>query len=109
MLEPIFVRNGVRVAFSGHDHIYQRVTLQQGVQYFVSGAGGKIREGDINRRDSIVAFGYDSDSHFMVIDADAVSLKFSAINTQGQTIDSGQILAPSKAVAGFFDRFRSVA
>jgi 3',5'-cyclic AMP phosphodiesterase CpdA len=66
VLEPIFVRNGVQVAFSGHDHIYQRVTPQQGVQYFVSGAGGKIREGDI-KRDSLVAFGYDQDSHFLVM------------------------------------------
>src|SRR6185369_696999 len=58
VVEPIFVQRGVKVAFSGHDHIYQRVTPQQGVQYFVSGAGGKIREGDINKKDSIVAMGY---------------------------------------------------
>ena len=108
LLEPIFVRNGVQVAFSGHDHIYQRVTLQQGVQYFVSGAGGKIREGDI-KRDSLVAFGYDDDSHFMLIDADATTLSFSAINSQGQTIDSGKLIAPVKSVARFFDRFRAVA
>jgi len=109
VVEPMFKRHGVRVAFSGHDHIYQRVALQQDVQYFVSGAGGKIREGDINRRDPLVAFGYDADSHFMVIDADATSFKYAAINTQGQAVDSGQILAPMKSVSRFFDRFRAVA
>jgi acid phosphatase len=107
VVEPIFVRHGVRVAFSGHDHIYQRVAPQQDVQYFVSGGGGKLREGDINRRDPLVAFGYDSDSHFMVIDADPVSFSYKAVNTRGETIDSGRILSPSKSVASFFDRFRS--
>ena len=56
-VHPLFVRHGVQVVFSGHDHIYQRVTLQNDVQYFVSGAGGKIRVGDVNRKDKLVAVG----------------------------------------------------
>jgi hypothetical protein len=91
-IEPLFVRSGVKVAFSGHDHIYQRVTPQQGVQYFVSGAGGKIREGNL-KRDSLVASGYDADSHFMTIEADATSLRFSAVNASGQQVDSGVVAA----------------
>lgn len=108
VLEPMFVRNHVRVAFSGHDHIYQRVTPQQGIQYFVSGAGGKIREGDI-KRDGLVAAGYDADSHFMVIEADAASFRYTAVDASGKPIDTGHLLAPATAVSRFFDRFRSVA
>jgi hypothetical protein len=91
-IEPLFVRNGVKVAFSGHDHIYQRVAPQRGVQYFVSGAGGKIREGNL-KHDSLVAAGYDADSHFMTIEADATSFRFSAINSSGQQVDSGIVTA----------------
>jgi len=96
VLEPIFVRNGVRVAFSGHDHIYQRVALQQGVQYFVTGAGGKIRKGDLGT-DSLIAKGFDDDSHFMLLEADANSFSFRAIAASGSTVDEGRILAPVAA------------
>lgn len=97
LLEPLFVRSGVKVAFSGHDHVYQRVTEQQGVQYFVTGAGGRIRPGDLNFGDPLVAKGYDEDSHFMVLDADASKFEFKAINTKGQVVDSGRIEAPKPA------------
>jgi hypothetical protein len=108
VLEPLFVRHKVAVAFSGHDHIYQRVTPQQGVQYFVSGAGGKTREGDI-KRDALVAFGYDADSHFMVIEADAATFSYSALNARGEQVDAGKLVAPATAVTRFLDRFRSAA
>jgi 3',5'-cyclic AMP phosphodiesterase CpdA len=41
LVEPLFVRHGVAAVFSGHDHVYERVRPQSGVQYFVSGAGGQ--------------------------------------------------------------------
>ncbi len=40
-LEPVFVRHGVNVAFSGHDHHYERTVPIRGVTYVVSGGGGK--------------------------------------------------------------------
>ena len=103
VLEPVFVRHSVPVVFSGHDHVYQRVTPQQGVQYFVSGAGGKIRAGNL-KRDTLVAAGYDGDSHFMVLEADASRFKFKAINSQGETIDQGQLAAPASSVSRFLRR-----
>src|ERR1044071_2381657 len=41
ILEPIFVRHGVDVVFTGHDHVYERIKPQQGIYYFVSGAAGQ--------------------------------------------------------------------
>lgn len=38
LLEPLFVRYGVAAVFAGHDHVYGRMALIKGVQYFVSGA-----------------------------------------------------------------------
>jgi len=40
-LEPVFVRHGVTVVFSGHDHHYERTVSIKGVTYVVSGGGGK--------------------------------------------------------------------
>ena len=39
-LEPLFVKYGVNVVYSGHDHIYERLKPQKGIYYFVSGSGG---------------------------------------------------------------------
>jgi predicted phosphodiesterase len=40
-LEPLFVRHGVDVVFSGHDHVYERTVPIRGVTYVVSGGGGR--------------------------------------------------------------------
>lgn len=96
-VHPLFVKHGVQAVFSGHDHIYQRVTLQNDVQYFVSGAGGKIRVGDVNRSDKLVASAYDSDSHFMVLEADTSSFRFRAINAHGEVVDSGSVVNRTSA------------
>ena len=54
ILEPIFVKHGVNVVFSGHDHVYERLKPQKGIFYFVSGAAGQLRRGNMkpteNRR-----------------------------------------------------------
>jgi len=40
VVEPIFLRYGVNVVLTGHDHVYERIKPQKGIYYFVSGAGG---------------------------------------------------------------------
>jgi tartrate-resistant acid phosphatase type 5 len=42
-LVPLFRRAGVRVAFAGHEHNFQ-YSRADGIDYFLSGAGGKLRE-----------------------------------------------------------------
>src|SRR5204863_1390385 len=63
VLEPLFLKYGVKVVFSGHDLIYERITLQKGIQYFVSGAAGQLRKGDL-RRSPMTAAGFDDDCSF---------------------------------------------
>jgi 3',5'-cyclic AMP phosphodiesterase CpdA len=48
--EPLFVTYGVNVVFAGHDHIYERLTPQKGIYYFVEGAGGSCEKVTPNAR-----------------------------------------------------------
>jgi hypothetical protein len=66
ILEPLFIRHDVDVAFSGHEHIYQRSALRQGIQYFVSGAAGSLRPG-AGAPSASIATTFDDDYHFMLI------------------------------------------
>ncbi|MGH9752848.1 MAG: metallophosphoesterase [Blastocatellia bacterium] len=92
-LEPLLVKHGVDAAFSGHDHIYERTKPQQGVQYFVSGAGSRTRRGDLERASPFLASGHDETSSFMSIEITPERFSFKAIDVGGRVIDSGE-LAP---------------
>jgi predicted MPP superfamily phosphohydrolase len=90
ILEPLFTRYGVNVVFSGHDHIYERITPQHGITYFVSGAGGQLRKGDV-KRSAMTAAAFDQDQSFMLVEIAADDLSFVAISRTGATVDSGVI------------------
>lgn len=90
-LEPLFVKYGVDVVFAGHDHVYERVKPQKGIYYFVSGAGGSLRKGDLRPGSPLTEVGFDQDFHFMLIEIDGRDLYFQAISRTGQTVDSGVI------------------
>src|SRR6185312_2898073 len=47
VVEPIFLKYGVNMVLAGHEHFYERIKPQKGIYYFISGAGGKLRDGDI--------------------------------------------------------------
>ncbi len=88
-IEPLLTKYKVNVVFAGHDHIYERVKPQHGVQHFVTGAGGKLRHGNMDKESTITAAGYDKDNHFMLIELDDRDLNFKAISETGELIDSG--------------------
>ncbi len=88
-LEPVFMQGGLDVGLNGHEHIYERIVPQNGVQYFTSGAGGALRKGDL-RRSSLTAAGFDQDTHFMLMEISGDTLYFQTISRTGDTVDSGQ-------------------
>jgi hypothetical protein len=97
ILEPLFVQYGVSAVFSGHDHFYERIKPQLGgIAYWVSGAGGSLRRGDI-RASEMTAKGFDSDYHFMIVEISGDDLYFQAISRTGATIDSGAVHRPGIA------------
>jgi predicted phosphodiesterase len=89
-VEPILQEGGVDVVFSGHEHFYARLQPQNGIAYFVSGAAGALRRGDI-RQSPILARGFDDDCHFILVEISGDQLFFQAINRSGQTVDAGVI------------------
>jgi len=91
VVEPIFVKYGVNVVLTGHDHFYERIVPQKGIYYFVSGAGGKLRSGDIKKGTGLTAKGYDRDMSFMLFEVNGKQMYFQTISRTGETIDSGVI------------------
>lgn len=89
-LEPLFIQHGVDAVFSGHEHFYQRMRLQNGIQYFVSGGAGSLRRGDATPA-PFVARSFDQDYHFMLVEIDGGVLYFQAISRIGETVDSGAL------------------
>lgn len=96
VVEPIFVKYGVNVVLTGHDHVYERIKPQKGIYYFVSGAGGKLRTGDISETSPLTEKSYDRDLHFMLFEVSGDQMYYQAISRTGETIDSG-VIARKKA------------
>ncbi|MGE3955605.1 MAG: metallophosphoesterase [Vicinamibacterales bacterium] len=90
VLEPLFVRYGVHAVFSGHDHVYERITPQKGIYYFVSGSAGQLRRGDL-QRSAMTAAGYDQDMAFMLVEIDEDEMAVQAISRTGRTVDSATL------------------
>jgi 3',5'-cyclic AMP phosphodiesterase CpdA len=90
VLEPLFVKYGVNVVFSGHDHIYERIKPQKGITYFVNGSSGELRRGDTHPSALTAAY-FDQDQAFSLVEIDGDDLFFQARSRSGQTVDSGVI------------------
>jgi 3',5'-cyclic AMP phosphodiesterase CpdA len=90
ILEPIFVKHGVDVVFTGHDHVYERVKPQKGITYFVSGAAGQLRRGNMQPTDQTAAY-FDQDQSFMLVEVAGNDMYFQVLSRTGKTVDSGSI------------------
>lgn len=98
-LEPLFVAYNVSVVFTGHDHFYERIKPQLGIMYFVVGSGGQLAFGDIDRRSTLTAKGFDTDNVFLAVEIVGDRMYFNAISRAGLIIDSGVIERRMSAVA----------
>jgi len=90
ILEPLFEKYGVQVVFSGHDHVYERMTPQKGIVYFTEGSSGQLRPGDI-RGAAFTAKSFDTDCTFILVEIAQNDLYFETISRTGATVDSGKI------------------
>jgi predicted phosphodiesterase len=90
VLEPILLKHGVDVVFQGHEHIYERVRPQKGIQYFVAGGSAKLRSGD-TRPGELIEAAFASDRSFMLVEVAGDEMFFQAISRTGATVDRGTI------------------
>ena len=89
-LEPIFVKHGLDVVLQGHDHFYERIKPQQGINYFVVGGSAKLRKGDIEPG-QLTAKGFDTGYSFMLVEIAGDEMHFQVVSDLGKTVDSGVI------------------
>jgi hypothetical protein len=91
VLEPLFIQYNVSLVLNGHDHTYERIKPQNGIQYFVEGSSGQLRKGDLRKGSPLTAFGTDTETTFILMEIDGDNLTFNTINNKGAVIDSGMI------------------
>lgn len=96
IVEPIFLQNHVNVVFAGHEHFYERVKPQKGIYYFISGSGGKLRQGDVKKGSPLTEKAYDRDLSFMLLEVAGDQMYFQVISRTGETVDSGVIARAKK-------------
>jgi predicted phosphodiesterase len=93
LIEPLFLKHGVSVVFSGHEHFYERLKPQNGIAYFTSGGAAKLREGNIRVGSEMTAKGFDTDRSYMLVEIADKTMHFQALSRTGELVDSGSVEA----------------
>ncbi len=88
MLEPVLVRNGVKVFISGHNHFYTRMKPQHGIIHFTTGGGGRdIRTPRRTSETEVIGKVH----HFMLFEVEEHELRYRSIPVSGPLLDQGSI------------------
>jgi predicted phosphodiesterase len=90
ILEPLFVKHGVDVVFTGHEHVYERFKPQKGIHHFIVGGAAKLRWGD-TRRGPLTAAAFDTDRSFMLVEILDDKMFFQTFSRTGAVVDEGII------------------
>jgi Calcineurin-like phosphoesterase len=91
IVEPLFIKYNLNVVFAGHEHFYERLKPQKGINYFTAGGSAKLRAGDIVGSSTLTAKGFDTEQSFMVVEIDGDVMRFQTISRRGKRVDSGEI------------------
>ena len=89
-LTPLFRQYGVNAVFSGHEHIYERISPEDSTYYFILGNSGKLETHDFASSQGMNK-GFDTDRVFMLVEVAGDQLYFQTITRTGKTIDAGNI------------------
>jgi DNA repair exonuclease SbcCD nuclease subunit len=89
-IEPLFLKHGVSVVFTGHEHFYERLKPQNGIHYFVAGSSAKLRRGNIGKSD-MTAKGFDQGFTFLLVEIVGDEMHFQTISDEGKAVDAGVV------------------
>jgi hypothetical protein len=100
-LVELFRQSGVQAHFSGHEHNFQH-SHADGIDYFVTGAGSKIRAGVPNGFEQAHTHSWSGACHFLLVTVDDGRMTVRAIGeSPGRRLEDIPRLAPSgEAVQG---------
>jgi UDP-2,3-diacylglucosamine pyrophosphatase LpxH len=90
-LVPILERHGVRVVFTGHDHIFAKLRTRNGIDYFVCGASAKMRSNGINPNYAGVEYSEDEFRGFLTVNLSESAFDFSLISDKGKVAFKGTL------------------
>jgi len=94
-LTPLFLKYGINVVLSGHEHVYERIKPEQGIYYFVLGNSGQLRFHNL-RPSSEMQSGLDTDQGFILMEISGNKLYFQTISRTGKTVDASVLARQSK-------------
>ena len=77
-LLPLLSRGGVRTMFNGHEHNFQH-SHHEGIDYFVSGAGSKVRKGTPDTFARAHTVSWADYAHFLLVTIDGNTMSVRAI------------------------------
>ncbi len=92
----LFERGGVRACFSGHEHNFQH-SRWNGIDYFVSGAGSKVRRGTPGHTAAAHTASWSGECHFLLVTIDGETMTVRAI---GDSPDGALVDIPRLTPAG---------
>jgi hypothetical protein len=95
-LLPLFARGGVRAVFSGHEHNFQHAR-DGGIDYFVSGAGSKLRKGSPDGFEQAHTLAWSDYAHFLLVTISGDEMR---VQTIGELIDGTLHEPPLYSPAG---------
>jgi hypothetical protein len=97
-LVELFRQSGVRAHFSGHEHNFQH-SHADGIDYFVTGAGSKIRAGAPNGFEQAHTHSWSGACHFLLVTVDDGRMTVRAIGeSPGRRLEDVPRHAPSGEV-----------
>jgi hypothetical protein len=95
-LVRLFEAGGVRASFSGHEHNFQHSRVN-GIDYFVSGAGSKVRRATPDRFEEAHTQSWSPECHFLLVTIDGATMTVRAI---GESADGTFADIPRLTPAG---------
>jgi hypothetical protein len=84
-LVPLYQRAGVRLVLSGHEHNFQHSRVD-GIDYFVTGGGGKVRTGRPDGFASAGTLAWAPSAHFLLVRLTGTRGEVTAVGEDGRPL-----------------------